>query len=36
VIGNAADLAALPGDYKANLSDMTDIQRAAIEEDKRR
>lgn len=34
--GNAAALASLPGDYKANLSDMTDSQRQAIEEDKRR
>jgi hypothetical protein len=34
--GNAADLAGLPADFKANLSDMTDSQLKAIEEDKRR
>ena len=36
MIGNVANLEGLPSDYKANLSDMTDGQRAAIEEDKRR
>jgi hypothetical protein len=36
MIGNMAPLAALPGDFKANLSDMTDSQLKAIEEDKRR
>lgn len=34
--GNVADLAGLPVDYKANLSDMSDSQLKAIEEDKRR
>jgi hypothetical protein len=36
MIGNMAPLAALPADYKANLSDMTDSQLKAIEEDKMR
>jgi DNA-directed RNA polymerase sigma subunit (sigma70/sigma32) len=34
--GNVAPLDDLPADFKANLSDMTDSQLKAIEEDKRR
>jgi hypothetical protein len=33
---SVADLSGLPADFKANLSDMTDSQLKAIEEDKRR